>query len=125
MILPLGAVAEMKLTNEEKKIISLRNNLIPTFHLVFRCAIHFIFYIAIIHSIGDSSYLTLFALVYINSMIWHFWGYAGIAHELHHGTVFSNRWVNRILFFICSYFTWNNPSRRMRRLFCWEKDANS
>ncbi len=42
-------------------------------------------------------------------MLWHFFGYAGIAHELNHGTVFTNKQTNKILFYICSYLTWNNP----------------
>lgn len=37
-----------------------------------------------------------------------FWGWAGIGHELYHGSVFSNRRLNRRLFEFASILTWNN-----------------
>jgi fatty acid desaturase len=99
----------VRLSNDEKYTISLRDNLIPAVDLLLRVAMHLALYMAMSYNLYNLNYLNLVLFAYINSITWHFWGYAGIAHELHHGTVFFSKKANRILFFVCSYLTWNNP----------------
>jgi len=41
-------------------------------------------------------------------LTWSFLGWAGIGHELFHNSVFSARWLNRLLFVVFSVLTWNN-----------------
>ena len=52
----------------------------------------------------------LFIIPFYVCSIWHsFWGYAGIGHEFYHARVFSSPNINKLLFRISSYLTWNNP----------------
>jgi fatty acid desaturase len=48
-------------------------------------------------------------LVFANSFVFSFWGWAGIGHEFAHNTVFSSRRLNALLFHICGILTWSNP----------------
>ena len=49
-------------------------------------------------------------IIFYFCAVWHgFWGYAGIGHEFYHGKVFSNSNINKILYRLASYSTWNNP----------------
>ncbi len=45
---------------------------------------------------------------YLYSIQLHFWGYAGLGHEVFHRKVFSNKKLNQWLFYWCSAITWNN-----------------
>lgn len=45
---------------------------------------------------------------YLYSVQLHFWGYAGLGHEVFHRKVFSNKKLNQWLFYWCSAITWNN-----------------
>jgi fatty acid desaturase len=77
--------------------------------LILRCIFHAFLIALLILLIKHSSYFLGAFIFYINALFWHFWGYAGIAHEFFHKTVFSNRRLNQILYYFCSYITWNNP----------------
>ena len=57
----------------------------------------------------DRSFFISILFYYISSVVFGFFGYAGIGHELFHGRVFSNRKLNRLLFLLFSFILWNNP----------------
>ena len=47
-------------------------------------------------------------LTLASGFMWNFLGWAGISHEFFHGTVFSNRRLNRLLFRVFSVLSWSN-----------------
>ena len=49
---------------------------------------------------------SLFILLY--GVFFSFLGWAGLSHELSHGTVFKTRWGNEFLLKVVSFFLWNN-----------------
>ncbi|HEY1057105.1 MAG TPA: fatty acid desaturase [Limnobacter sp.] len=44
-----------------------------------------------------------------HGMVYTFLGYAGLGHELKHGTVFTSTRLNKALYRMVSFLTWNNP----------------
>ena len=81
---------------------------IATRHLLFRVLGEALLFSAAVMLLADWPVPAL--LCFYACAIWHgFWGYAGIGHELYHSRVFSNLKLNKLLYRIASYLTWNNP----------------
>ena len=58
---------------------------------------------------ADSGNWFLFVvLCLVNAFVYSFWGWAGIGHELAHGTVLKSRRLNGVLFVLCGIATWSN-----------------
>lgn len=55
------------------------------------------------------AWLLAMPVLMLHGCVTTFFGYAGMGHELHHGTVFSSQALNRALFQVVSFLTWNNP----------------
>lgn len=86
-----------------------KDNLIAFINLFSRVVIHFFLIYFSYYFYSNENYYLLFITFYLNSVLWHFFGYAGISHELFHLTVFTNRKVNKFFFIFFSYITFNNP----------------
>lgn len=56
----------------------------------------------------DGAWLAAVGLLLGNGGLWFFMGWAGIGHELFHGTVFRSRKLNRFLFRTFSVLSWSN-----------------
>lgn len=54
-------------------------------------------------------WLLVLPVVMLHGMVFTFLGYAGMGHELHHGTVFTSPTLNTVLFHAVSFLTWSNP----------------
>ena len=54
-------------------------------------------------------YLWMLPVLWLHGFVFTFLGYAGLGHELHHGTVLASARANRVLFQLVSWLTWNNP----------------
>jgi len=77
-------------------------------HLVYRIAGESLLFTAAT-LLFENWFFASLVLFYICA-VWHgFWGYAGIGHEFYHCRVFSNPSINKVLFRLASYSTWNNP----------------
>ena len=57
---------------------------------------------------AQSAYFGLVVAWSLYSTQFHFWGYAGLGHELLHQRVFKSKKVNNILYYFCSALTWSN-----------------
>jgi len=77
--------------------------------LIFRLIIHCLFFWVIFFLIESQQLALALAVFFVNATLWQFWGFAGIAHELFHGTVFANKKINSLFFYVASYLTWSNP----------------
>ena len=90
--------------------LSKSNNYIAFRDLFARVSGEILLIFTLIFCFNNEEWLAGIIVIYALS-IWHsFLGYAGLGHEFLHGRVFSNSIVNKILFNICSFLTWNNPS---------------
>ena len=98
------------ISQEELFEFSKRNNFLAARHIILRVSFHIIFgalaYYAF--TIGDFLLGLLFLIPHCAGM--SFFGWAGIGHELSHNSVFTSKYLNRILFRLFSIITWNNYS---------------
>lgn len=78
-------------------------------HLVLRFVWHTCLIFSIHYCVTNSLWFFSICLFYINAVTWSFMGYAGLAHELFHQRVVSNKKLNLLLYQVCSYLTWSNP----------------
>jgi fatty acid desaturase len=58
---------------------------------------------------AQGHYWAMLPVLWLHGFVFTFLGYAGLGHELNHGTVFGSARVNRVLFQCVSWLTWNNP----------------
>lgn len=84
------------------------NNEVAVQHLIYRIVGEFLIFVIAVFLFEN--YFILSLVLFYMCAVWHgFWGYAGIGHEFYHGRVFSNFTINRLLYRLASYLTWNNP----------------
>ena len=67
------------------------------------------------------NWLLLVPCVLFHGSVFTFLGYAGIGHELNHGTVFTNAKVNQALLHMVSFLTWGNPVYYRQSHLCHHK----
>jgi fatty acid desaturase len=85
-----------------------KSNGIPTIHLLLRIMYHG-FFIAL--SLFFSNYLILAIFFAIpNWIVFSFFGFAGLSHELFHLTVFTNKKINIFLCYLFMLLVWENYS---------------
>lgn len=77
-------------------------------HLLLRVALHALLITAVVYGLQQPWWPWVIPLIWLHGMAWSFWGWAGYGHELAHGTVFSNRRLNQLLFALSSILSWSN-----------------
>ena len=88
------------------------DNRLAFFHLAVRIFVETGLVVGL--ALSSSNY-TLIAILILVIGFWHsFWGYAGYAHELFHGRVFSSKRLNRALFVFSTAITFNNRAFFMK-----------
>lgn len=97
------------ITGEEIRELAERKNGLPAFHFLLRFSVHLALLYFAAHFYCLNHLILSFALFYLNAVLWHFLGYAGISHELFHNSVFKDRRLNNIFYNFTSYLSWNNP----------------
>lgn len=85
-----------------------RSDGIAAVHLLLRTVIMTTLFAIAVNSFGRGDVLLGVASMLALSALWPFLGWAGLGHELFHGSVFTVSSVNRVLFILCSTLTWNN-----------------
>ena len=105
MILTLAEVVEKNDFTQFSKI----ENFVPGRDLFLRIFFNVLLaYTMLIASENNAMLMYVFWFIYATQF--HFWGFAGIGHELLHGRVFTSRKTNELLYKLCSAITWNNAS---------------
>lgn len=85
-------------------------NRLPTIHLLIRISYHIFFiYLSFWFYLNYSLYLAIiFALP--NWVVFSFFGFTGLSHELFHLTVFTNKKINVFLCYTLMLLVWENYS---------------
>lgn len=86
------------------------NNYLATRDLVLRLLVELIL-MYIIYFLFQRDHFIIALCCFYMLAIWHsFWGYAGIGHEFMHARVFSNKYINRIFYYLSSALVWSNAT---------------
>ena len=98
------------LTKEQFRALNKVSDHKALVHLFIRVLLNvFLIYLMLFMSAKSFEFgLTVAYFIYATQI--HFWGYAGIGHELLHRRVFSSKFLNDILYQFCSSLTWNNAA---------------
>ena len=88
------------LKREEFILLTRKNNLIASYHLVIRVSL-LLLSLALADYCWDKGAFVLFVMfAYIYGVMLSFCGFAGLAHELSHATVFTSKIANRYCYFV-------------------------
>ena len=79
-------------------------------HMLLRFLLNVILIFLMVSTSSRELYFGLIGIWIVYATQFHFWGSAGIGHELLHRRVFSSRALNDTLYNICSSLTWNNAA---------------
>lgn len=99
-----------------------KNNILASLYLLFHLGIIILFALLFILFLKKEFYFICFLIYITYCSIFNFLGTAGAMHEFAHGTVFSNKKVNKIFYFIFGCLTWTNPSMFLATHFKHHKD---
>ena len=86
------------------------NDRIAIGHMITRLLLNVFLISLMIYMSQKGFYVALIGVWFAYSAQFHFWGYAGIGHELLHRRVFSSKILNDIFYQLCSSLTWNNAA---------------
>lgn len=90
------------------KRLSQVNNVRAAFDLALRLVLHLGCIVLSYYFFSAGNFLLAILCAVPHFVSFSFLGWAGIGHELFHGTVFSSRKLNTFLFRLFSILTWNN-----------------
>ena len=79
-------------------------------HMLTRLLLNVFLISLMIYMSKEGLYLGLIGVWFAYAAQFHFWGFAGIGHELLHRRVFSSKILNDIFYHLCSSLTWNNAA---------------
>lgn len=113
------------LTREQFKVLNTTNDRIAMAHMLMRLLLNFSLVFSLIYASREGFYLGVLLVWIAYSIQFHFWGYAGIGHELLHRRVFSSKSLNDLLFQFCSSLTWNNAAMFRNTHMLHHRDAFS
>ena len=79
-------------------------------HMFLRVLFNVLLIFLMVSTSSQELYFGLVGVWIVYATQFHFWGSAGIGHELLHRRVFSSRALNDTLYNICSSLTWSNAA---------------
>jgi fatty acid desaturase len=83
---------------------------IAIFHLLLRISYHFLFIFISCYFYYKNLYFLSFLFALPNWIVFSFFGFTGLSHELFHYTVFTNKNINKFLCYIFMVLVWENYS---------------
>lgn len=86
-----------------------RSNALGFWHLTGRSVIYAGLIAGTVSAFNNRLWIQHLMLLAVTGIFSSFWGWAGVGHEFYHGTVFSSRKLNRLLYRACAVMTWANP----------------
>lgn len=97
-------------TRDEFITLNKKSIFYPSLHIFIR-----LFLIVFFLSLSDvfwreGQYIFFLLVAYVHCVSITFWGFAGLAHEFSHASVFKNKVVNKYLFILCSSVVFENYS---------------
>lgn len=96
------------LSRDVLRDLNRRDNTVAVSHLIVRLLLQTLLFIGAYYTLTHGVWWLAIAFVALNGGLWFFMGWAGIGHELFHGTVTTNRQFDRALFRVFSVLTWSN-----------------
>lgn len=97
-----------KIDTKTRRHLSTRNSARAWVHIAFRLAIQVGLIAGATLALRSEAWLAGAALTLLSGAMWGFLGWAGLSHELFHGTVFASSRQNRVLFRVFSVLSWGN-----------------
>jgi fatty acid desaturase len=98
------------LSRDEFRALSQINDRVAIAHMSARIFLNFALASVLSYSLGEQLCVLAILSWVAYSIQFHFWGYAGIGHELLHERVFMSKKANNFLYEVCSALTWNNAA---------------
>ena len=98
------------LTKDQFQELTKTKDHIAMGHMMKRVLLNIFLVFLMIYMSQESLYVGLIGTWFAYATQFHFWGYAGIGHELLHRRVFSSKVLNDIFYHFCSSLTWNNAT---------------
>jgi fatty acid desaturase len=97
-----------KLDKNERRSVVAKSNAVASVHLLVRVALQLLAILLAVDFYRGGLWVGAILLTLLSGFMWNFLGWAGLSHELFHGTVFSNKLANRLLFRGFSILSWSN-----------------
>lgn len=95
--------------DEYRELVKIKDH-VAMGHMLSRLLLNIFLISLMIHMSQKGLFLGLMGIWIAYAAQFHFWGFAGIGHELLHRRVFSSKIINDIFYHICSSLTWNNAA---------------
>lgn len=97
-----------KLDVPQRRTVVAKSDALAVTHLSIRIALLLSVMVLAASFCNRGQWGVTIALTLASGFMWNFLGWAGISHEFFHGTVFSNKRLNRLLFRVFSVLSWSN-----------------
>ena len=98
------------LTKDQFEMLNKTADHVAWRHMFMRFLFNIFLVFLIIYMSHHGFYLGMMLVWAVYATQFHFWGSAGIGHELLHRRVFSSKLLNNIFYSMCSSLTWGNPA---------------